>query len=83
MDSSDSDRNPVEELAEEFVQRYRRGERPALSEYTDRFPQWAERIRALFPALVIMEKVRPDPAIDPGYRGDRSAAESGLERLGD
>jgi hypothetical protein len=34
MDSSDSDRDPVEELAEEFVARYRGGERPALSEYT-------------------------------------------------
>jgi WD40 repeat protein len=84
MDSSDSDRDPVEELAEEFVARYRRGERPVLVEYTDRFPQWADRIRALFPALVVMENVRPDPAIDPGGRhGERGAAESGLKRLGD
>ena len=53
---SDSDRNPVEELAEEFVARYRRGERPALAEYTDRYPQWADKIRVLFPALVVMER---------------------------
>jgi serine/threonine protein kinase len=83
MDSSDSDRNPVEELAEEFVARWRRGERPALSEYTDRYPQWADRIRKLFPALVVMEKVRPDPEIDPGYHGERGPAEIALERLGD
>ena len=29
MDPSLSDRDPVEELAEEFVERYRRGERTA------------------------------------------------------
>ena len=55
MDSSDSDRDPVEQLAEEFVERYRRGERPSLQEYTDRYPEGAERIRALFPALVVMD----------------------------
>src|SRR5947209_1968587 len=68
MDPSESDRDPVEELAEEFVARVRRGEKPAVAEYADRHPQWADRIRALFPALVVMEKVRPDPGdgSDPG-----------------
>ena len=46
MDSS-SDRNPVEELAEEFMDRKRRGENPALTEYTQKFPQWAEEIEAI------------------------------------
>ena len=31
-------------LAEEFAARYRRGERPALTEYTDRHPELAERV---------------------------------------
>jgi hypothetical protein len=31
-------RNPVEEMAEEFLERYRRGERPALTEYTQGHP---------------------------------------------
>jgi hypothetical protein len=44
----------VERLSEEFVARYRNGERPALSEYTARHPELAEQIRALFPALVLM-----------------------------
>ena len=43
MDPSDSDRNPLEELAEEFVERYRRGERPTLQEYIDRCPAAADR----------------------------------------
>src|SRR5262249_33827936 len=36
---------------------HRRGERPSLSEYTDRYPELAEEIRALFPALVEMEQL--------------------------
>ena len=42
----------VDQLAEEFADRYRRGERPSLKEYTDRYPDLAEEIRELFPALV-------------------------------
>jgi WD40 repeat protein len=83
MGPSDSDRNPVEELAEEFVARYRRGERPSLEEYTDRYPAWAEQIRALFPALVVMEKVRPGPEEGVERSGGVRAGEARLERLGD
>jgi hypothetical protein len=54
-----SGRDPVEQLAEEFVERYRQGERPALAEYTARHPELAEQIRALFPALVEMEQLVP------------------------
>src|SRR5262249_34964132 len=56
-----SSRDPLEELAEEFAERYRRGERPALTEYTQPYPELAEDIRDLFPALVEMEELRPVP----------------------
>src|SRR5262249_28038101 len=46
----------MEEAAESFLARYRRGERPSLSEYTAQYPELAERIRNLFRALVLMEK---------------------------
>jgi serine/threonine protein kinase/WD40 repeat protein len=48
--------DPVGALAEEFVERYRRGERPSLTEYIARCPEQAERIRQLFPMLVMMEE---------------------------
>jgi serine/threonine protein kinase/WD40 repeat protein/tetratricopeptide (TPR) repeat protein len=35
--------------------RCRRGERPAVSEYTDHYPEFAEQIRELFPTLLVME----------------------------
>jgi WD40 repeat protein/tetratricopeptide (TPR) repeat protein len=54
-----SERNPVELLAEEFVERKRQGEHPSISEYVARYPEFAEAIRELFPALVMIEQLKP------------------------
>src|SRR5438067_11386552 len=64
METASPRRETVEQLAEEFVERYRRGERPPLSEYTDRYPDGAEQIRDLFPALVMMERIAPGSESD-------------------
>jgi hypothetical protein len=45
-----------DELAEEFAERYRRGERPSLQEYVDRLPEMAGEIRVLFATLVEVEE---------------------------
>jgi WD40 repeat protein/serine/threonine protein kinase/tetratricopeptide (TPR) repeat protein len=84
MHDASSDRNPVEALAEDFLERFRRGERPALSEYTTRYPALAAEIRELFPALVMLEGVRPGSVTES--RSEpliTSAAGTRLERLGD
>jgi serine/threonine protein kinase/WD40 repeat protein/Flp pilus assembly protein TadD len=70
--------DPLNALAEEFVERYRRGERPALSEFAARHPDLAEEIQELFPALVMMEDLGsvggqpapPGPAAVPEQLGD-------------
>ncbi len=77
---SSSDRDPVEVLADEFVQRQRRGERPTLEEYAAAHPELAGDIRDLFPALVMMEEVRPSPL---DLTGPPPAPDARLERLGD
>src|SRR5262245_59513235 len=82
-DGSSDDRDPMERLAEEFVARHRRGERPSPHEYAERYPQWADRIHALFPALLLMELHKPgvgDPSDSPAAAGAWAAP---LERLGD
>ncbi len=56
------ERHPIDALAEEFVARYRRGDRPALSDYTGRYPELAEKIRELFPTLVLLEEIALPPA---------------------
>jgi eukaryotic-like serine/threonine-protein kinase len=38
----------LDQIAEEFAERFRRGERPALHEYTQRYPELADEIRELF-----------------------------------
>jgi serine/threonine protein kinase len=83
MSRSSSERDPVEELAEEFLARYRHGERPALSEYTNRYPQWAEKICKLFPLLVDMEAARPAAQDGPNAGGVSLGMDQKLERLGD
>lgn len=58
---TDSTPDPlVEELAEDFVERFRKGERPSISEYTQRHPELARQIQEIFPALVMMEQVQRD-----------------------
>ena len=62
MSSLSAERNPVECLAEEFAQRCRLGEHPSLSEYTQKYPHLADEIRDVFPALQVLEELKPGPA---------------------
>jgi serine/threonine protein kinase/WD40 repeat protein/Tfp pilus assembly protein PilF len=75
----------LDALAEEFVARYRKGERPELSEYIARHPELADGIRDLFPALVIMEDARPADAHGLSSFSGVTGATTGkkLERLGE
>ncbi len=50
----------VAELAEEFVDRHRLGQRPSLREYIERHPELAEEIRDVFPAMAMMENLALD-----------------------
>jgi serine/threonine protein kinase len=45
----------LNQLAEEFSDRVRRGQLPSVEEYAARHPALAERIRALFPTLLFLE----------------------------
>lgn len=58
MIHSPGERDPVERLADEFASRCRKGESPSVAEYAARYPQYADRIEELFPAVVVMEQLR-------------------------
>ena len=61
METENSDRYALlNRLADEFATRYRRGERPALQPYVDRYPDLADEIRDLFPAMVEIEQVKEE-----------------------
>src|SRR5262245_18339655 len=65
MSQAYSEADPLVALAEEFADRYRRGERPSPTEYAARHPELAERIRRLFPAMVAMEEIASDAGRPP------------------
>src|SRR5499426_4551741 len=73
----------VLELAEEFLDRYRRGERPPLREYLERHPELAAEIKEVFPAMAMMENIAvadkslEDRGQQPGVRTQA------LRQLGD
>ena len=77
--------DPVGPLADEFLARHRRGEEPSVGDYAERYPEYAERIRQLFPMLLAMEQAGADASlgatiapVDPGaeWTGPR------LDRVG-
>jgi tetratricopeptide (TPR) repeat protein len=75
--------NPLDDLAEEFARRWREGERPSVEEYVDRFPQWADDIRELLPAVLMMEQLKPRRDVET-HTGPAATAVGAIpERLGD
>jgi WD40 repeat protein/tetratricopeptide (TPR) repeat protein len=85
MTTSSDQRNPVELLAEEFLDRKRRGERPTLQEYLDRHPELADEIRDLLPALLMVEDLGESTGAIPGSPAADAfvVPEARPERLGD
>jgi tetratricopeptide (TPR) repeat protein/serine/threonine protein kinase len=86
MSESESRSARVLELAEEFLARYRKGERPALKDYTDRHPELAAEIKEVFPAVAMLENIA---VADSSLEGDEAEkkppkpAEIALKQLGD
>ena len=60
-DNSLADREPLDQLADEFLARYRAGDRPAIHEYAAAHPELAAEIEELFPTLVVLERLGPRP----------------------
>ncbi len=85
MSISDSEQyDLLDQLAEEFAARFRRGERPALKEYTDRYPELADDIRELFPAMAKVEQAEGvRQAEDEEATGASRSANPTLTQVGD
>src|SRR5262245_15989702 len=84
MSSSGDQRGPVELLAEEFLARCKRGERPTIKEYCDRHPELADEIRDVFEAVLMVEDLRPgsDDVSGPAG-GSLNVNGKRLEQVGD
>jgi hypothetical protein len=81
-ESGTRDHGRFDELAEEFAQRYRPGERPSLREYIDRLPELANETRELLRAMVKVEQADDLRQGDQEKEtGDSSATNPPLTRV--
>ncbi|QDU61296.1 Serine/threonine-protein kinase PrkC [Planctomycetes bacterium Pan216] len=79
----DAPRDPLEELAAEFIERKRKGERVTIDEYVNRHPDLAYEIRELFPTIEAMEGIRTKKKESLEVSRHRTKKLAQLERLGD
>jgi WD40 repeat protein/serine/threonine protein kinase len=86
MNDGDPRADLIDQLAEEFLTRFRRGERPAVQDYAAKYPEHAAEICDLFPALVVLEQAAPESGPEPVSSNTAPAAPpvAGLtEQVGD
>jgi serine/threonine-protein kinase len=81
-------RSPDEQvggLAEEYLARHRQGLKPSVESYAAAHPEIADEIRRLFPALLMMEELKPASGDATGSFDGTAVVVRGarLERLGD
>ncbi len=82
-DNDSSVVDPIGRIADEFVEAFRQGQRPSVEEFARRYPEHADEIREMLPALALMEKAKA--SVPPGYQRPSAAPadEAPLRQLGD
>lgn len=77
----DTSRDPVEELATEFAERYRAGDEVSVEEYAARFPEHADEIRDLFPTIAAMERLTTKRRMDSAMMDQSKPQQLGDYRI--
>ena len=83
MSGSGLQRDAIEELTEKFLERRRAGEDLSINAFATEHPRAAERIRELFPVLLMMEELGPDQTEAGGPGQPATTSKCPVERLGD
>ena len=78
-----ADRDPVEELAAEFAERYRNGDEVSIDDYVRKYPAFAEDIRELFPTIAAMERLGTKRIRDAAMEGRMKPKQLGDFRIVD
>lgn len=82
MGNEPSDCVSVEVLAEDFLNRLRRGEKPSINEYQEKHPEFADEILEFFPTLMLVETLSSEAASGEA-EFQRAVEPRPIERLGD
>src|SRR5437867_12820694 len=80
-DNNPSREDPFGQIADEFVEAFRQGQGPSVEEFARRYPEHADEIREILPALVLMEKAKA--ADDASEQRRQAPAAPPLRQLGD
>jgi serine/threonine protein kinase/WD40 repeat protein/tetratricopeptide (TPR) repeat protein len=81
-DSSAAD--PLGQIADEFVEAIRLGQQPSMEEFAQRYPEHADELRELLPALALMEKAKAaDDTPGEPHLARAPAGMASLRQLGD
>jgi serine/threonine protein kinase/tetratricopeptide (TPR) repeat protein len=84
VDNPPVERNPLDALAEEFLNRRARGERPTVDEYAAAHPELAAQIRARFPDLLVGDGRLPGhDDLTGSFLGGEAGHSPAPERLGE
>jgi hypothetical protein len=78
-----SSADPLGPIADEFVEAFRRGQRPSVEEFARRYPEHADEIRDMLPALALMEKAKAADDSSAQRRQANASAAVPLRQLGD
>ncbi|MHC4877672.1 MAG: protein kinase domain-containing protein [Planctomycetota bacterium] len=76
------ERETVDVVADEFAERFRNGELPSVTEYVSRYPEQADELRELLPAVVMMEQLKKKDESQLESL-ERQAAVASVTQLGD
>jgi WD40 repeat protein/serine/threonine protein kinase len=83
-DINPSAADPLGQIADEFVEALRQGQRPSVEEFARRYPAHADDLRDMLPALVLMEQVKSaDKAAGAEGRTAVPEAVPSMRQLGD
>src|SRR5947199_8050335 len=82
-DSDSSSVDPLGQIADEFVEAFRQGKRPSVEDFARRYPEHADEIRDMLPALVLMEKAKSADEAPGERRPAKASAAAPLQQLGD
>src|SRR5438132_6779459 len=82
-DNNPSAADPLGQIADEFVEAFRQGKRPSVEEFARRYPEHADDIRDMLPALVLMEKAKAADETSGQPRQGKGSASVPPMQLGD
>ncbi len=80
----DTDRNPMDVLAEQFTRECRDGLQPSVEEYAEKNPELANKIRDLFPSIQAIEQLGSHAASEKRFAKANAVFDRNrIEQIGD